>query len=187
VAKSSSRQDALHATLAMVNPPSPAPAHVADYVAREPAAAIRMPRGGWFAWLVISLGLMLFICGAVLLGWAVFADRAALWRLGMPLTLFGQATLIVGLVLHLDSLWTMHRQTSQSLRRLGGELKQLEHATTLLTSSHSTAAQSFYVHLAERASPHLLLADLKGQLDLLAVRLSQRDDGGEGNEGTERT
>jgi hypothetical protein len=131
-------------------------------------------QSNWIAWLVISSGVMLFMCGGVLLGWSFFSEQALLWRVGLPATLFGQALLIAGLVLQLESLWHVHRQTSQSLRKLGGELKQLEHATTMLASTHSTAAQSFYVHLAERASPHLLLADLKGQLDVLAMRLAQQ-------------
>jgi hypothetical protein len=175
--------------------PSPAPAAVAGGHMRHTQAAPRsvlppalpaaqilpaqqapapLPQSNWIAWLVISAGVMLFMCGGVLLGWSLFSQQTLLWRVGLPASLFGQALLIVGLVLQLESLWHVHRLTSQSLRKLGGELKHLEHATTMLASTHSTAAQSFYVHLAERASPHLLLADLKGQLDVLAMRLAQQ-------------
>jgi hypothetical protein len=43
-----------------------------------------------------------------------------------------------------------------------------------MSVTHSAPAQSFYAHMAGGASPQLLLADLKGQLDLLAVRMSEQ-------------
>ena len=46
---------------------------------------------------------------------------------------------------------------------------------TLLGTSHGSPAGSFYAHMARGASPQLLLADLKSQLDLLAVKLGQKD------------
>ena len=53
-------------------------------------------------------------------------------------------------------------------------LADLKHATTMLGTTHSSAAQSFYVHMAEGASPELMLADLKGQLDMLTLRLARQ-------------
>ena len=87
--------------------------------------------------------------------------------------LVGQAGFVIGLVLQLERLWHNSRATSSSLTQLDRQLSELRHATTMLSSTHSTPAQSFYVHMAEGASPHLLLADLKGQLDLLAQRMSR--------------
>ncbi len=115
---------------------------------------------------------MTFVCGAVLLGWSFVEARSELWNLGMPLTLFGQAALLIGLILQLDGLWQSNRETASTLDELDDEVHNLRHATTLLTSTHSTSAQSFYVHMADGASPQLLLADLKGQLDLLAMKLA---------------
>lgn len=91
----------------------------------------------------------------------------------MPLTLLGQAGLILGLVLQLEGLWTTNKKTAITLRELDGELKNVRQATTLLTTTKSSGAQSFYMHLAEGASPHLLLADLKGQMDLLAQQMGR--------------
>jgi hypothetical protein len=110
----------------------------------------------------------------VLLGWSFAADRADLWPLGLPLALIGQAGLIVGLVLQLDGLWHSNRLTADSLTALDGELSRVRHATTLLTTTKNSSAQSFYAHMAEGASPQLLLADLKGQMDLLAQQLAAR-------------
>ena len=92
----------------------------------------------------------------------------------MPLTLIGQAGLILGLVLQLDGLWTTSRSTAAALSELDGELKNVRQATSLLSTSHSSGAQSFYLHLAEGASPQLLLADLKGQMDLLAQQMARK-------------
>lgn len=132
------------------------------------------PRFAGLAWAALSLGVMAFVCGGVLLGWSAFAGRQDLWSIGLPLALVGQAGLIVGLVLQLETLWQTNRATSQTLQSLDGEIHELRHSTTLLTQSRSNPSQSFYLHLSEGASPHLLLADLKGQLDLLSEQMSKR-------------
>jgi hypothetical protein len=138
----------------------------------EPSAT--KPRFANLAWTSLSLGVMTFVCGGVLLAWSAIGNRQELWSIGLPLTLFGQAGLILGLVLQLETLWQTNRATSQTLESLDGELSELRHSTTLLTQSRSTPSQSFYLHLSEGASPHLLLADLKGQLDLLSEQMSKR-------------
>ncbi len=126
------------------------------------------------AWAILSIGLAVFACGAVLLGWSLVAKRPDLWPIGMPLALIGQAGLILGLILQLDGLWSSNRQTAAVLNELDGELKNVRQATTLLSTSHSGGAQSFYLHLAEGASPQMLLADLKGQMDLLAQQMAKQ-------------
>jgi hypothetical protein len=126
------------------------------------------------AWIILSLGLAAFACGAVLLGWSFVAERADLWPLGLPLALVGQAGLIIGLALQLDGLWQSNRQTAATLNELDDELNRVRHATTLLTTTKNASAQSFYAHMAEGASPQLLLADLKGQLDLLAQQMASQ-------------
>ncbi|HEX5104835.1 MAG TPA: hypothetical protein VFV87_13535 [Pirellulaceae bacterium] len=150
-----------------VRPPSE------DRSTQQTPAADR-PKSHFFAWMLLSLGLATFACGGVLLGWSIAADRADLWPLGMPLALIGQAGLIIGLVLQLDGLWQSNRKTTETLSQLDGELSRVRHATTLLTTTKNASAQSFYAHMAEGASPQLLLADLKGQLDLLAQQMASQ-------------
>jgi hypothetical protein len=133
-----------------------------------------VPKSNLAAWAILSVGLATFACGAVLLGWAYAAGREDLWPIGMPLTLIGQAGLILGLVLQLDGLWQSSHQTQQTLVTLDDELTRVRQATTLLSTSHSGPAQSFYAHMAEGATPQLLLADLKGQLDLLAQQMDKK-------------
>jgi hypothetical protein len=132
------------------------------------------PRSHFAAWMTVSVGLTVFACGAVILGWSLAAKRDDLWPIGMPLALIGQAGLILGLVWQLNGLWSSSRHTAEALNELDGELKNVRQATTLLSTSHSSGAQSFYLHLAEGASPQLLLADLKGQMDLLAQQMARQ-------------
>jgi hypothetical protein len=156
--------------VALVSAPHlPAPVAAAATKSAEPPA-----KGNFWAWSLVSLGLATFACGAVLLGWSFAAGRDDLWPLGMPLALAGQAGLIVGLILQLDGLWQSNRRTEKTLGDLDEELGRVRHATTLLSTNRSTSGQSFYAHLAEGASPQLLLADLKGQLDLLAQQMASR-------------
>lgn len=138
----------------------------------QAANTVERPKSNSLAWMILSLGLATFACGVVLLGWSFAADRDDLWPLGLPLALIGQAGLIVGLVLQLDGLWHSNRKTAESLTALDGELHRVRHATTLLTTTKNASAQSFYAHMAEGASPQLLLADLKGQMDLLAQQMA---------------
>lgn len=144
-------------------------AHVPQTGSANP---VERNKSNTLAWSILSLGLATFACGAVLLGWSFAAERDDLWPLGLPLALIGQAGLIVGLVLQLDGLWHSNRKTAESLTALDGELNRVRHATTLLTTTKNSSAQSFYAHMAEGASPQLLLADLKGQMDLLAQQMA---------------
>jgi hypothetical protein len=145
--------------------------------ARPSSKSARRQKPGqsfFFSWCMLSLGMMAFVFGAVLIGWSFAEDRPDLWRLGLPFTLGGQAALIVGLVFQLDGLWRSNREASETLDDVGSQLDELRHATSMLSTTHSNPAQSFYLHLADGASPNLLLADLKGQLDLLASRMADK-------------
>jgi hypothetical protein len=130
-------------------------------------------RASPLVWGLLSLGLMAFVCGGVLLGWSLAVGRSDLWSLGMPITLGGQFALLLGLLLQLENLWEGNRHTVDKLDEVDDRLDDLKQTAALLSSSHSSPAQAFYVHMAGGASPHLLLADLKGQLDLLAVQMAK--------------
>ncbi len=133
----------------------------------------RKPAGTGLAWGVFSLGLVAFVFGGALLAWSFIATRGDLWCWGMPLTLVGQALLLVGVVLQIDGLWQKNTQTAEALDDLDDQISSLRHTTTPLGTTHNSPAQSFYAHVAGGASPQMLLGDLKGQLDVLAMRLAQ--------------
>jgi hypothetical protein len=146
-------------------------------LAENPQSAIRDPQSqpaGLAAWACLTLGLMAFVCGGVLVIWSFAADRADLWSLGLPLTLSGQVGLVLGLLLQLDGLSQSSRRTEETLSELDSQLGQLRGVTAMVSSTHSGPAHSFYAHLTEGASPQILLADLKGQLDLLAQQMARQ-------------
>ena len=124
-------------------------------------------------WTALSLGITTLVCGSVLLGWSLVTDRADLWAIGTPIALVGLVGLLIGLILQLDRLWQDNRRAVTKLDRLDNQLHDLRTTTSLLSTTHSSPATAFYAHMAEGANPQLLLADLKGQLDLLSVRLGQ--------------
>lgn len=124
-------------------------------------------------WAAVSLGVMLLVCGGILLGWSVLAHRDELWTTGLPIAIAGQVLLVVGLVLQLDRLWHHNQSAVAKLDDVDEQLNDLRSTTAMLGTSHSTPAVSFYSHLAGGASPQVLLADLKGQLDLLATRMER--------------
>jgi hypothetical protein len=132
------------------------------------------PRLSLLSWSAISLGLMALVCGGVLLIWGYLFGRGELWSLGLPIALGGQAVLILGVFLYIDGLWQTNRKTSESLEELDESVADLRHATSMMSTTHSGPAQSFYAHMAEGASPELLLADLKGQMDILTMRLARQ-------------
>jgi len=126
-------------------------------------------------WFVLAVGLMASAFGGVLLAWAAASGRQDLWAIGMPVGLAGQIVLVIGLILQLDRLWHDNRHTAEKLDHVGERLFDLNKATRLLGTSGGSASGSFYSHMAGGASPQLLLADLKSQLDLLSVRFGQDD------------
>ena len=65
----------------------------------------------FLTWFCTLLGTMGATCGGVLLGWAAWAVRQELWRIGVPIALGGAAVLVVGLLLQLDQSW-QDRRTS---------------------------------------------------------------------------
>jgi hypothetical protein len=127
------------------------------------------------AWSMMSLGLMSFVCGAVLIGWSLLDDRPELWNLGLPTAAAGQVGLLLGLVLQLERVWQNSRYAVRKLDQFDSQLNSLERTTNMLGVTHSSASQAFYAHMTDQANPHLLLADLKGQLDLLAMSIANRE------------
>lgn len=147
--------------------------------AAAPAQASKAPRirrgsgAGAMIWLVLSLGTASFVCGGLLLGWSSATGRQELWTIGLPTALVGQIAILVGLVLQLDRLWHDNRAAAAKLDDVEEHLSELKAATTLLGTAQGPAAGVFYSHFAGGASPQLLLTDLKGQIDLLAMKIAQ--------------
>ncbi|HEV3137806.1 MAG TPA: hypothetical protein VGZ26_07870 [Pirellulales bacterium] len=126
------------------------------------------------AWFVLSLGLMAFACGSALVIWSCVEQRPELWSFGLPVAVAGQVGLLLGLILQLERIWQSSRYAVRKLEQVDSQLHHLERTATMLNVTHSSAAQAFYAHMADEANPQMLLADLKGQIDLLAISMSKR-------------
>jgi hypothetical protein len=165
--REAARFDLPHAQAAGWHPglkPQPAPA---------PAPTRTASGLGGAGWLALALGTMAFVCGGVLMGWSLVTGRQQLWTIGLPITLGGQIGLLVGLVLQLERIWRDSRRAAAKLDTVDEQLHDLKTTATLMGTGGNTPGSTFYAHLAHGASNELLLTDLKGQLDLLAMKLSR--------------
>ena len=111
-------------------------------------------------WAVLSLGVAAFTFGSVLMSWSIVAGRPELWSTGIPVLLVGQIGLLVGLILQLDRLWHENRHTAAKVERLDHQLHESK-------APRRTPA--------EQGSAGQILADLRGQLDLLSEEISRQD------------
>jgi hypothetical protein len=126
-------------------------------------------------WMALSLGTAALVCGGTLLIWSVTAERNELWNLGLPIAAGGQIALLIGLVLQLDRFWRANHQTATKLDEVDEQLNDLRTTTALLGTAHGPSYTAFYTHLAGGANPQLLLNDLKGQLDMLAMKIGEQE------------
>ncbi|MCG8585984.1 MAG: hypothetical protein MI757_14850 [Pirellulales bacterium] len=133
----------------------------------------RKPRTSLTGWVLMLCGIMAFACGAVLMGLSLAQSRGELWRMGLPMALAGQCGLVVGLVLQIERFWQNHKRANEKLEKVDENVSDLQMTTDLLGSTHSGPSQAFYQHMAGGANTGLLLADLKGQMDLLAAQMAR--------------
>ena len=157
--------------------PSQTHSHMSHAAAQPAAKQVAQPQRSStltsVAWMLLSLGVMAFVCGGILLAWSYFGGQERLWHLGLPIALGGQAGLLLGFILQLDRLRQDNTQAAEKLDAVDERVHDLRQTTALMGTAHGSASQAFYAHMAEGASPHILLADLKGQLDLLALRMAK--------------
>ena len=125
-------------------------------------------------WLIMAFGLAVFVCGAVLTAWSVVQQHPVMWQIGLPLVLGGQVAILAVVIWQLDSVWNSNRATFVALHAVDQQVHELVSQWEALQQCTDTPDQPFYRHLAEEASPEVLLADLKDQLDLLSERLAQQ-------------
>ena len=139
------------------------------------ARRIERPRradfGQFIAWLVVMCGAAGLGGGIGAIAWSLAGNRPDLWNLAVGLTLSGQGLLILGLVMIVTRLWRNSRYAGNKLQEVHGDVAQLQRTADALAAMRSGGAPAFYAELVRGASPQMLLANLKGQLDHLATRL----------------
>ncbi|MFZ5832155.1 MAG: hypothetical protein ACOY3P_18890 [Planctomycetota bacterium] len=149
---------------------APEPLDRAEPVAGEDRS---VRASGAFASTALMLGTLALVCGGVLLGWSALGNRPELWSLGLPIAVGGQIALLIGLLLQLERLWQDHRHAADHLKKVGKQLDDLKATANMLGSTIGAPSGPFYTHLAHGAAPEMLLQDLKGQIDILAMKMSR--------------
>jgi hypothetical protein len=137
-------------------------------------AALRPRRsraGQLLAWLIVTAGLAVLASGVGLIAWSLTNERFLYWNLAIGLTLGGQGALIFGLVLVVTHLWRNSRYATSKLHDVHARLGQVQQTADVLATMRAGGAPAFYTDLVRGASPQVLLANLKGQLDQLAARI----------------
>ena len=155
--------DRATAVNAAANVPQP-PVNVAPQPRRTDATQIA-------AWFIVIVGTIALAGGIGLISWSLSTSKMVYWNLALGLALGGQGTLILGLVLVASRLWRSSRYAAGKLQEVHSRLGQLQQTAEVLTTMRSGGAPAFYADLVRGASPHVLLTNLKGQLDQLATRL----------------
>ena len=123
------------------------------------------------AWLIVLVGVLALACGVGLIAWSLSSGQMPYWNLALGLALGGQGILILGLVLVISRLWRSSRYAATKLQEVHAGLGQLQQASETLVAMRTGGAPAFYADLVRGASPHVLMANLKGQFDQLATRL----------------
>ncbi len=123
------------------------------------------------AWLAMIFGFGLATGGVVLLGMGLLGQQPEFWQWGVGVTLAGQAALIAGLIRVLISLWSNSRIASKHLTEVQRGLAQVQRSADSIVAQRPGGASGFYGELSRGASPTILLANLKGQIDHLAARM----------------
>jgi hypothetical protein len=129
----------------------------------ETEASWRPPAGRSSAvtWSLLCFGIATLMCGGALIVWSFVGSRPALWSVGTPLALAGQAMVLIGLVLQMDVVWQASYANSHTLEELDRHLSVLQPGRTLTE------------HPSQHASPHLLINDLKNHLERLSTCLAE--------------
>ena len=94
------------------------------------------------------------------------------WQAAMTATMAGESALIVGLSWMAVRLWKNSRRMNGQLEGVDRQLADIQLTTGEMAAARMTNSQSYYQHFGSATSPPLAVANLRGQLDELACRLS---------------
>ena len=131
------------------------------------------PTGGsWFASMLLTGGALGFCCGAGLLAWATVHELPKMWQWGMLSTMASEGSLILGLVWMAVRLWRNSRKLNRQLSGVDQQLAEVHQLAGSISGSRMSTSQHYYDHFSQVASPHMLAANLQGQVDQLASRMA---------------
>ncbi|MFO7904274.1 MAG: hypothetical protein R6U98_16540, partial [Pirellulaceae bacterium] len=121
---------------------------------------------------VLPFALAVFVCGVALISLSLISQRPLLWELGVPMALAGQVAVLAVVVWQLNAAWNGNRATFVALHAVDDQVRELRNDWSKIQRANTDA---FYDHLAEGASPEVLLADLKDQIEVLSDYLDQTE------------
>ncbi len=157
----------LHEPVALV----PSSMHVkATY--QRPKREPKSVANSWLLSLLLGVGVLAFFVGAGLLAWSTAFQLPQLWQPGMALTIGAEGLLILSLAWMAARLWHNSRRVNRQLHGVDRQLAEIEQITGTLAGSQQSTSQHFYHHANQAASPHMQVANLRGQVDQLASRVA---------------
>jgi hypothetical protein len=121
---------------------------------------------------LLSGGILAFVCGSLALLWAAAFNQAYIWQWGLTTTLAAEGILIVGLVWMAGRLWHNSRHLNHQLRGVDEQLDEIHELAGSISAQQLSASQNYYHHFSQVANPHMLVANLRGQIDQLAERIA---------------
>ncbi len=139
-------------------------------MARHDEATSESP-SSWLLSCLLALGVAGFTIGVALLTYSVAFDFYEIWHWGMTTTIAAEGLLIVGLTWMAIRLWHNSRRLNSELQGVDEQLTEIHEMAGILSAGKLSASQYFYHHFSQVASPHMLVANLRGQVDQLAERI----------------
>lgn len=130
--------------------------------------------GSWFASMLLTGGMLGICCGAGLLAWSTTHQLPKMWQWGMLTTMASEGSLILGLVWMAVRLWRNSRRMNRQLSSVDQQLAEVHQLAGSISGSRMSSSQHYYDHFSQVASPHMLAANLHGQVDQLASRVAVR-------------
>jgi hypothetical protein len=126
----------------------------------------------FFLGVVLGSGFLALTVGVAALVWSAAFNQAIVWKWGLTTTVAGEGLLILGLTWMAARLWQKGRQLDWNLHEVDSQLTEMSELAGSLTASQLSSSQHYYQHFSQSANPHLLVANLRGQIDQLAERLA---------------
>lgn len=129
-------------------------------------------RASWVLSTLLFAGIVAFTIGAGLLAWSAAFQLDEVWHWGLSATIGAEGLLVVGLTWMAMRLWQNSRRLNREVQGVDEQLAEIHQLAGSLSAGHLTASQSYYHQFSQTANPHLLVANLRGQVDLLAERIA---------------
>ncbi len=153
--------------------PDPITAPQLCQVAKK-AQQVEGTTGSQTSWLLsslLALGTTGFTVGVLVLVCSAAFDLGQVWHWGMTTTIAAEGLLIVGLTWMATRLWYNSRRLNEELRGVDEQLVEIHEMAGSLSAGQLSASQNYYHHFSQVANPHMLVANLRGQIEQLAERI----------------